>query len=109
MPQVRVLEMEAQKGLRTRGLLALRPVLFGCSAMWAQTPTLVVTGTGGTTHDFTGSYYGDHGGTPFTISAAQPSVTPTTAGPYSFTGRVTDSSGATECQERWTISGGGDQ
>ena len=76
MPQVRVLEVKAQKGLRTRGVLALLQLLVGCSAIWAQTPTLVVTGTGGTTHDFTGSYYGDHGGTPFTISAAHPSVTP---------------------------------
>ena len=58
-------------GMRTRRLLALVPVLIGCSAIWAQGPTLVVSGTGGTTHDFTGSYYGDHGGTPFTISGAR--------------------------------------
>src|ERR1017187_5921380 len=62
--------------MRLRRLLALVPLLFGCSAMWAQTPTLVVTGSGSRTHEFWGSYYGDYGGTSFTISAAQPSVTP---------------------------------
>lgn len=50
--------------------------LFGTSARgaWAQGPTLVVTGTGAMTYDFSGSYYGDHLRTPFTISAAQPTV-----------------------------------
>ena len=43
--------------MRTGTHLALAPVLSGCSVLWAQVgPTLVVTGTGGTTHDFTGSY-----------------------------------------------------
>jgi hypothetical protein len=62
--------------VRRRGLLALASILLGYWTSWAQAPTLVVSGTGGTTHDFTGSYYGDHGGTPFTITAAQPSVPP---------------------------------
>ena len=96
MPQVRVLEMEARKGLRTRGLLSLLPLLLGCSAMSAQTATLVVTGSGGTTHDFTGSYYGDHGGTPFTISAAQPSVPP--ADNFNITGSFASSSATIHIQ-----------
>ena len=52
---------EGQAAIWTRRL-ALVPVLLACSALWAQgpPPTLVVTGTGGTTHDFTGSFYGDH-------------------------------------------------
>lgn len=79
-----------------RRLLALVPLLFGCSAMWAQTPTLVVTGTGGTTHDFTGSYYGDHGGTPFTISAAQPSVPP--ADNFNITGSFASTSATIHIQ-----------
>src|ERR1017187_9249150 len=74
MQQMRILE--SQKNIPSRRLLALVPVLIGCSTLWAQGPTLVVTGTGSTSHDFTGSYYGDHGSTSFTISAAHPSVTP---------------------------------
>jgi hypothetical protein len=52
--------------------------LFGCLTAWAQStaPTLVVTGTGSTSNQFSGDYYGSYGSTPFTLSAAQPSVTP---------------------------------
>ena len=65
--------------LRRCGLLALISIFFGCPALWAQGqfPTLVVSGSGSTTDQTTGDYYGSYNSTPFTLDATHPSPPPT--------------------------------
>jgi Putative Ig domain len=74
----------------SRGILGF-VTIFCCSAVRAQTaPTLVVTGSGSTSSQFSGDYYGSYDSNPFTLSAAQPSVTP--ADNFNITGSFASSS-----------------
>jgi hypothetical protein len=94
MPQTLVLK----KAVQTRTLRALVPMLIGCSAMWAQgpAPTLVVSGTGSTSFDASGSYYGTHTSTPFILNAANPSVPP--ADNFNVTGSFSGSAATIRIQ-----------
>ncbi len=83
--------------MRSLKPLVVVGLLVGCSAMWAQTaPTLVVTGTGSTSSQLSGDYYGSYDSNPFTLSAAQPSVTP--ADNFNVTGSFASSSATLHVQ-----------